>query len=221
MFPDSISAFGKIYIPKPPAVRYAGYRCLHMAEGGYAHEPNAPAVHPSVNAPPIEFTEPMQRLSYDVMRRFGPNITPTQWTRVFDNNAALTNNQGFGGTPPRRNYITGEAVSNPNSELPKLMKAILFSGTFIHADVVGSLLRLVPGVHAVDATKPMPSAETVVANNWYTFAVSADMQAASHFIAGTPTAVVYFLREAVTFPAAWFERWERDVLPNPTTFYRL
>jgi hypothetical protein len=212
---------GVRYVAAPTQGRFVGHRCIHMAEGGYTHEPNAPAVHPSVNAPPIEFTEPMQRLSYEVMRRFGPNVTPTQWTRVFDNNAALTNNQGFGGTPPRRNYITGEAVNNPNSELPKLMKAILFSGTFIRGDVVGSSLRLVPGVHGVDARAPMPSVDTVIANNWYTFAVSADMQAASHFIAGTPTAVVYFLREAVTFPKEWFERWERDVLPNPTTFYRV
>jgi hypothetical protein len=211
---------GVRFVPAPTQTRFVGHRCLHMAEGGYTHESNAPAVHPSVNAPPIDFTEPMQRLSYDVMRRFGSNITPTQWTRVFDNNAALTNNQGFGGTPPRRNYITGESVNNSNSELPKLLKAILFSGTFVRAEVAGSLLRLVPGVHAVDATKPMPSVETVVANNWCTFAVSADMQAASHFIAGTPTAVVYFLREPVTFPLSWFERWERDVLPNPTQFYR-
>jgi len=198
----------------------SGWRCLHMAEGGYEHEVGAPAVHPSVNAPPINFTESMQRLSWGVMLRKGPQITPPQWTRVFDNNTAVTNQQGFGNSTPRRNYITGEDVNNPQAELPKLMKAILFSGTFIRAERVGNLLRCVPGVHAVDATKPMPSIDTVLSMNWYTYAVSADMNSAAHFIAGTPTAIVYFLKEVVTYPVEWFEPWDRDVLPNPTTFYR-
>ena len=200
---------------------------LHMAEGGDEHENGAPAVHPAINASPVEFTEPMQHLSYDVMRRFGPNITPQQWTRVFADTTAVTNQQGaieiqgFGNFTPRKNYITGEDVNNPQAVLPKLMKALLFSGTLIRADLSGGILRLVPGVHAVDATRAMPSVETVIANNWYTYAVSADNQAATHFIAGTPTAIVYFLKEPVTFPFAWFERWDREVLPNPTQFYNL
>jgi hypothetical protein len=85
---------GKRFIEESSTI-YRGYRVRHRIEGGNTHSWGYPAVCPSVNAHPIEFTEPMQRLSYDVMRRFGP-VTPTQWTRVYDNNAALTNNQGSG-----------------------------------------------------------------------------------------------------------------------------
>lgn len=199
--------------------QYIGYRVLHLAEGGYAHDVGYPAIHPSFNAPPIFFTEPMQRLSYDLMRRFGTQITPQQWTRVFDNGTALTNGQGFGNSTPRRNYITGEDVNNPNSELPKLMKAIIFSGTFLNAERVGNLLRMVPGVHAINANKTPPDIDTVLKNNWYTYAVSADRTAATHFIPNTPTLIPYFLKEPVTYPIEWFVEWNEGFLPDPLRFY--
>lgn len=191
-----------------------GYRVLHAAEGGYLHELGAPAVHPSANARPIEFTEPMQRMSYDINQG---RITPTQWTRIYGDTTALTNNQGFGGSPPRRNYITGEDLDSP--ELPKLLKAIIFSGTFIRGIKSDTVLTCIPGIHGIDANKPLPSIEVVLKNNWYTWAVSADMKAAAHFIPGTLTIVPYFLREVVTYPIKWFTPWKSNTLPDPLKFY--
>jgi hypothetical protein len=103
--------------------------------------------------------------------------------------------------------------------LPKLLKAIIFSGTFIRGERVGNVLRCVPGIHAVNANLPMPSVDTVLSNNWYTYAVSADQTSAAHFIANTPTAVVYFLKETVTYPIEWFAEWNETFLPDPLRFY--
>lgn len=202
---------------------YNGYRVLHYAEGGYEHKLGYPAIHPSVNASPIIFTESMQYLSYNVMKKVSPSITPQQWTRVYDNGTALTNEQGFGNALPRRNYITRESLtsvdSNGQPALPKLMKAIIFAGTFIHGEKVGNVLRCVPGVHGVDATKSMPAVDTVLRNDWFTYAVSADSQAATHFIANTLTPVVYFLKEVVEYPIEWFVPWNENFLPDPLRFY--
>lgn len=208
-----------MYIRVDIRSQYVGYRVLHRAEGGYEHEIGAPAVHPSVNAPPIPFTESMQILSFNLMKRMNPNITPQQWTRVFDDNTAMTNTQGFGNSTPRRNYITGEDVNNPNAELPKLMKAIIFSGTFLRAEKIGDVLRFTPGIHAIDVSKPLPSVDTVLSNNWYTYAVSADMTSASHFIANSLTPIPYFLKEEVTYPLEWFVEWDEVFLPDPLRFY--
>jgi hypothetical protein len=209
----------KIRINITHPYQYVGYRVLHYVEGGYEHKLGYPAVHPSVDAPSIPFTEPMQILSYGVMKRVSPQITPEQWTRVFGDGTAVANDQGFGGTPPRRNYITGEDVNDHDSELPKLLKAIIFAGTFIRGEQVGNLLRCIPGVHGVDVTKSLPDVDTVLSRNWYTNAVSADQRAATHFIPNTPTPIVYFLKEIVTYPIEWFVEWNEGFLPDPLRFY--
>lgn len=200
------------------SVRYDGYRVLHLAEGGYDHKSGYPAVHPSVNAPSIPFTESMQHLSYDLMKRVSPNITPVQWTRVFGDGTAMCNGQGFGNEVPRKNYIMMEDLDT-ESELPKLMKAIIFSGTFIRGEKIGSVLRCVPGIHGVDVSKPLPTIDAILHNNWYTYAVSADLVSAAHFIAYTPTPIVYFLKDAVTYPIEWFTEWNDVYLPDPLKFY--
>lgn len=198
---------------------FRGRRVLHLAEGGYDHKVGYPAIHPSFDAPSILFTETMQHLSYNVMKRISPLITPQQWTRVFGDGTAVTNGQGFGNSTPRRNYITGEDVNNPNAELPKLLKAIIFSGTFIRGERVGNQLVCIPGVHGVNSNLAMPDVDTVLSKNWYTCAVSADLTSAAHFIANTPTPIVYFLKETVTYPIEWFVEWNENFLPNPLRFY--
>lgn len=200
--------------------QYNGFRVLHAAEGGYLHELGKPAVHPSFNARPIEFTESRQRLSYNIN---AGRITPAQWTRIYDDEAALTNNQGFGGITPRRNYITGEDLNSVHEDgtpaYPKLLKAIIFSGTFIRGIKGNGLLTCVPGIHGIDTNKPLPSIETILQNNWYTLAVSADLKAATHFVPGTLTIIPYFLREIVTYPIEWFVEWRSNSLPDPLKFY--
>lgn len=204
----------RIRIDVRNSLEFEGHRVLHVAEGGYAHELGAPAVHPAINALSIQFTAEMQRLSYRINNG---RITPTQWTRIYGNTTALCNNQGFGGSPPRRNYITGEDMDS--AYLPKLLKAIIFSGTFIRGLRGNGLLTCIPGIHGIDVNKPLPTAAEVLERNWYTYAVSAGMNSASHFVAGTPTIIPYFLRETVAYPIEWFTPWKADTLPDPLKFY--
>ena len=198
-----------------PGPRWVGWRCLHVAEGGYESDNGMPEIRPALPNPrPVRMTEELQYLSYDVMRR-NPEINSELWARVHGTTVAFTNENGL---PGRRDYINRRDL---NEEYPKLMKALICGGMFIRGDVVGNNLQCIPGVHGIDANKPLPTPQQVIDNNWYFAAVTQYNRQVSHFPQGRGQAVlmIYILREIVTYPLAWFTRWESDTLPDPLKVY--
>ena len=208
----------------PPTTKYSGWRVLHKAEGGYQRNPaTMPSVIPPIPSVAIDMTEEVQHMSYDLMVHFNDQITPNLWTKVHDGDRAFTNFLGFGTRPgcggPRKNYIKNEDMTYP---LPKYDKAQrVCGGQFVRGIERGGMLVIRPGIDAIDATKLMPSIETIVANNWYGFAVVVGPEgnegAISHFPQGQggPVAIPFIVDREISFPLAYFERWEGDTLPDP------
>jgi hypothetical protein len=214
-----------VHVSFPQVVdkKYMGWRVLHQAEGGYQNNPlNMPEVVPPDNPVAVEMTETIQRMSYELMVYFNPLITADLWTKVHDYDRAFTNHQGFNKPDdPRANFITGE---NPDSPLPKYDKAQrLCGGQFLRSEIHGDRFVCTPGVHGIDANKPIPSIETIVNNNWYLFAVTLGSRSEiiSHFPQGQggPVAIPFIFDREIEFNAAWFTRWESDELPDPLKFY--
>jgi len=215
--------------PQPPSgKKYVGWRVLHQAEGGYQHNPlNMPEVIPPENPVALEMTEPIQRLSFELMKHFNPAITAKQWTMAHHGLIAFTNYQGFGTEPksggPRANYITGDDL---NKKLPKYDKAQrLCGGMFVRGIVRGDKLVCQPGIHGIDATKPMPKLDEVIAKNWYFFAVTLynSPEKVGHFPQGKggPVAIPFIFDREIQFSLSLFEKWESDTLPDPLKMYRI
>ena len=220
IYPASVSVGDRRYMPQIPIQPgFVGYRCLHVAEGGYQSDPDGqPEVRPSVDAPPVEFTKGLQLLSWALMSR-NLSITKNKWRVVFGNTTAFTNGQGyFKAGDPRADWVSNIDTDYPN---PKLMKAIICGGMFIRGDVVGDMLVCRPGVHAIDADRPVPSVEDVIANNWYFAATTCKYPNVSHFPqgGGGPVLIPYILREPVAYPLRWFVRWDEATLPDPLRLY--
>jgi len=218
--PDSISVSGSSSTEK----KYVGWRVLHKAEGGYDSNPlNMPSVIPPLNFRAVEMTEEIQRMSFDLMKHFNPAITPNLWTKVHDHDRAFTNFNGFAKKgDPRRNYITNENKGKP---LPKYDKAQrLTGGQFVRGEVRGDKLVCIPGVHGIDATKPMPSIQTIVDNNWYMHAITLFSSASNvgHFPQGKggPVVMPFIFAKEIEFSLDWVEKWESDELPDPLKMYR-
>lgn len=209
--------------PPPPVVVYSGWRCLHTIEGGRWVPPGMPEERTPDNAIPCVMTEAIQRMSYDLMRYANSTITPKNWTRVHDYDRCFNNGQGFRDeTDLRANYIIGEDLSY---ELPKYDKAQrICGGTFIRGVVVGDKLQCTAGVHGIDANQPMPKPETIIKNHWFTYAVSVnnDYTVIDHFPQGNGGVVLvpFIFRGQITFPLAWFEKWEGTELPDPLKIYK-
>lgn len=106
----------------PPA-RPPLWRVKHDRELGALWRPNLPEVHPFSPSHFVPFTESWQRDS------FARNtMDKMEWTSVFTDDTAFTNNQGFGKKgDPRANFITGE---NLRARLPKL-EALLCAGAVV------------------------------------------------------------------------------------------
>ena len=202
--------------PAPPA--FIGWRCLHQKEGGLSNPDRMPVVRPSVNAPPIKFTEAMQLLSYE-LNAFNPLFTREKWCVVYGTGTAFTNQNGFlDDNDIRADFVNRKNLGEP---LPKLMKAIICGGMFIRGEVTGNQLRCIPGIHAIDASKAMPGIEEIKARNWYFTATTRRGARVNNFPQGMgqPVLIPYFLIEPVVYPLQWFERWESNELPDPLKVY--
>lgn len=200
------------------APRYSGYRCLHVPEGGYPSDNGNPEVRPSKTVLPVPMTQPVQKLSYDINEN-NPFFGGGSWRAVYTYKRAFTNGNGFDEpNDPRVDYINGLDIGAP---VPKLMDGIICGGMFIRGEVVGSDLVCTPGVHAIDANKPLPTVEEVMARNWYFTAVTQNDGHIYHFPQGhgLPVLIPYILRQPARYPLAWFVRWEADTLPDPLRLY--
>jgi hypothetical protein len=198
--------------------RYIGWRLRYPGEGGNQNPIGMPAVAPAENAPPVPFDERLQVLSWKLMQRMNPTITPKQWRSVYAYNRAFTNGNGFDEPgDPRADFVNRLDLQAP---LPKLMKAIICSGSLYQGIVEGDKLVMYPGVHAMDAENPV-SLDDIIRNGWYFLAVSWTGKGGTHFPQGNGgiVPVPYIIEERVEYPLKWFERWEYPYPPNPLAMY--
>lgn len=223
----------RIYNPPAPS-KYVGWRCLHKAENGNDNTPNEmPEVTPPLYGVGLDMTDSIQQMSYDLMLYFNkaiqtPDWNPKKiWTNIHDHDRAFTNGQGFNNDgDPRRNYILKENLDSPFPKYDK--QGRLCGGAFIRGlaevDSLGrEIIRCKPGVHGIDATKPLPSIQTIVNNNWYFFAINYFPTHVEHFAQGQgqPIAIPFIFDRDVKFERKFFEVWESDVLPNPLKIYNV
>ena len=202
----------------PPTSFYDGFRCLHVPEGGYATPEGMPEVRPSVNARPVEFTKEMQLLAMD-LNDFNPLYTGAKYRSTYHNGIAFCNGNGYEKPgDPRADHVNLRDLQEP---LPKLMKGIICGGMFIRGQVEGNLLVVYPGIHAIDAAKPIPPFLDVIERNWYFHATTWSGVRVNNFPqgAGQPVIVPYILREPTPYPLAWFARWQSSELPDHLKIY--
>lgn len=194
---------------------YRGYRALHGVEGGYQGNPiGMPAVRPSVNAPPIDITEEMQWLIYNLNEG---RLLPLKFRQLLDSEVAFTNNQSW-EEEVRADFINKR---DTNAEFPKLMKAIIMGGWLYNMRPQGDVLIAEPGISAIDVNKPLPDIATIKKNKWYFHCVTNGKQIYNFTNCGigVPVLMPYFLKEPVTYPIEWFQKWERNYFPDPLRFY--
>lgn len=209
--------YGNAVLPK----RYIGWRCLHAAEGGYQSDPRGmPEIRPGLpNPDPVLMTKGLQLLSWNLSHSRNSLFTKKNWRATHGNTVAFTNTQGFNKAgDPRADFVNMLNVTRP---LPKLMKGLICGGMFIRGYKIGNFLHCIPGVHAIDANKPVPSLAEVLANEWYYEATTQYYGKMSHFPQGhgAPVYLPYVLREETTYPIEWFVPWEEDYLPDPLKIY--
>lgn len=205
------------YTTTPPV--YVGYRCKHKGEPGAPNNPTNsgdPEVRPSDWQNGIAFTEELQRLSFDLMRWGNSLITAADWRVVYKNDVMLTNNQSWGENQVRADYINGLNLDAP---LPKLMKVTICGGSLYGGIPEGDELTFRPGVDGIDANgAAIPPLETVIKNGWYFHAVTWIRDGViAHFPQGHGGKVLIplVLTIPVSYPLAWFERWDGVELPDP------
>ncbi len=207
--------------------RFVGWRGLHVKEGGRSVPPGMPAILNPIETRALNITRDMQLMSYELMLHFAPALPREKWRVLHRFDKAMTNGgqNGFDGVDAlgrpvlHADYINNRDLTAPLPRYDKMQRS--FQGSFIRGEAVGDELVCRPGVHGIDATRPMPSVAEIVANNWFIRAVTAGEEV-DNFPQGDGYPIVYpfIFDRPISFPLAWFERWDREYLPDPLRFYR-
>jgi hypothetical protein len=211
--------------------RYIGWRALHRPEEGRI-TPNAmPCVIPSKTIPPIPMTKEIQLLAYYLNREF-PEWGGNDYRSVYNGSKAFTNNHGYDSDEPNpRDYVNGldlyAVEDNGFPLLPKLMDGIVCAGNFFTGVQIGSEVEMLPGRDAIDANKPIPSLEEVMAKHWYFHATSAKFDVSGTWKVsnfpncgiGNPVRIPYVLREPTRYALEYFIPWSSNELPDPLRIY--
>ena len=138
----------KVNIRTGSEVKYNGYRCKYYSEGGNYNPLGMPAVAPADQQDGFYFTEDMQLLSWVLMFANNLVITKDKWRIVYKHDIAFTNYQGFDmPNDPRADFVNKRDTAK---ELPKLMKGIVCSGSFIQGEAIGDKLWVYPGQGAIE-----------------------------------------------------------------------
>lgn len=201
--------------PTIPDVPRVGYRARYPWQGGNNVPANMPAVMPALRwqnsgyvkyVQPIQFTQPMQWLTWWLMKRLNETISMKQWGAVYAGDRWGTNGNGWDNKKEpddqRRDYVQDRYAGYQD---PKLMDAIIFSGSAYAGEEDEHHVIMRPGVHGIDVYKPLPDVDEVLENGWYFYAVN-NTNPPTNFPQGNGgvVAIPYFLREAATYPKAWF-----------------
>lgn len=233
-----ISQIKSVYVtdttPNPPPVKkYIGWKCRHEIEGGRViPTEKMPAVVPSLDSFTVEMTRAIQEMSYALMLAFCPTVTRKQWRKLHDCDNAMNNgDSGYYSQNPNGSECGGywaDWINNLNTSAqnPRYDKMRTFQGTFIRGDEQGDIIVVRAGVHCIDTRKPLPSVQTIIDNNWFSYAVNSapdsNMSNISYFAQGGGLPIVYpFIsnRDTTTFNKDFFMRWEADTLPDPLKVY--
>lgn len=211
-----------VFTPSDPInPTYQGYRVLHKKEGGRQDIPTGmPAICPPIDTIALPMTEAIQRMSYGLMRHFNTTIDPQTWRALHGYFLAMTNGKqnGYGSEVPHADYINSLDLLESLPRYDKMQR--LFQGSFVRGDVVGNELVCRPGIHGIDATRPLPSIQYIVAHNWYSVAVTAG-DVIHNFPQGQGLPVVYpfIFDRPIRFPLEWFTIWNENYLPDPLRIY--
>lgn len=236
MYPDKfVTKSGKVYLPEasvPPVVKFVGWRGLHGIEGGRGAPTGMPAILPPIDTRALDMTDDIQRMSFALARRFAPSIDGNKWRAMHGDQVAMTNGEQNGyGSEPHRDIINNRDLNSPPPRYDKMQRS--FAGSFIRGEVIGERIYCEPGVHGIDAREPMPDTDTIIKNNWYVIACTSGDKiwnfvpdhpafiSDPSFVQGNGDPVVYpfIFDRVISFPLVWFQRWERDYLPNHLLTY--
>ena len=86
-----------------------------------------------------------------------------------------------------------------------------------------NILICKPGMHGIDARAPMPSIPEIVAQNKYIIATTCGEPDHIYYFpvdgVGQPVAYPFIFDRDISFPLEWFQKWDRDYLPDPLKIY--
>lgn len=198
----------------PPVARFVGWRGKHyVTEGGREipgyPEYKYPAVIPAYTSGAVIMTPEIQQMSYDLMARFCPTLDDGRWRTMHGNTLAMCNGTGF-----------GKPAVDSGEELPKYDKVRTFQGSFRTGVSDGRLITMIPGIDGIDATKTMPSIDTIIAKHWYSIAVNVG-DPPFHFRPswGGVIAYPFIMKTVMSFEAEFFAAWNADEPPDPLRTY--
>lgn len=204
--------------------RIVGWRGKHYVSEGGREIPGYPqykypAVIPAFNDGAVIMTEEIQRMSFELMKRFCPTMDGDKWRKMHRWNLAMNNGNGFDNPNGdlRRDYINGLDLT---AEYAKYDKVRTFQGSFRTATLNGNLITCTPGEDGIDSTKPMPSIETIIAKRWYSIAVNVG-DPPFHWRPEWGGIIVFpfILNKPMTFEVEFFAPWDDTVYPDPIQTY--
>jgi hypothetical protein len=156
----------------------------------------------------VPMTEAIQWLCFDLFSwGVGSALSETEKKKkypvLYGQNTAFTNTAGFGGDPPRRDYIND---LDAGAELPILQKGILCAGAIVTGRADGSYFY-----PAALSPSNVPTLQWLIDHpEFYFEAVNVNSKGQSRFPQGNgaPVYVPYFVRDGVTprLPLAMVER---------------
>ena len=191
-----------------------------MAEGGRTIPANMPSVIPPLETRALDMTQAVQRLSYDLMLYFAPMLAKTTWRNCHRYDKAMNNGaqNGFDGGTPHADYINNRDLTATLPRYDKMQRG--FAGTFIRGVDIGTAIRVDPGIHAIDATRPLPGVQEIVERNWYVIAIN-NTATPSHWAqgGGYPIVFPFIIDRAITFDKRFVKARSADYLPDPTKVY--
>lgn len=205
--------------------RYIGFRGRHwLGENGRATAyVGAPAIIPPYSPTvALPMTKEIQIMSFELMKRFCPTMSGNRWKTLHGYTVAMNNGSQNGyGDIPHADYVNNIDLSASLPRYDKMQR--VFQGSFITGTLEGDgdkLLLCIPGIDAIDATKPMPTVDEIVDNNWYSIAVCTG-NPPFHFRPAWGGQIVYpfILDRPIYFEAKYFTSWNETFLPNPLKIY--
>jgi len=223
--------FGSVPNPDPdPAKKYIGFRALHGVEGGRMPPAGMPEVVPPIEVKTLEMTKAVQTLAWKVLTHYCPPLPKKRFPKIHSYNRAMNNfpQNGYGGGIEHADWINLENTLASNPRYDKMQR--MMGGSFMRGvDMGNGRIRVDPGVHAIDATKTLPSVQEVVDNQWVVFGVSigaSNFAQIDHFpqtyVNGVdyPCAFLFIIDRPIYFRRDEFDVWESDTLPDPTKIYK-
>lgn len=124
-------------------------------------------------------------------------------------------------------YIVQSLFKVARNVVQGLMPARFLKSTFnMTAGASVNVLTMTPGIDAANASQPFTDIEAwaklILSKHWYFHAVTRTGDKIYNFPhgGGQPVYIGYFLKQPVSYPLSWFEKWEEDYLPDPLKTYR-